>query len=172
MNYKCEIDTINTTEDADIVFELFTASFTKDDLYRLTEEYVKDMVIDESTFNLLYADFEHGLVGHVMMSIVFDTTSCSIRSLSDALTTRLCGHYKITKTSMPSRLLFRTAVALHVRLNMVALHLSNEIRTSYSGSIKDILEGVQFAADDLVSPSDASEISDFDVDAYLEEIIQ
>lgn len=168
MSYKCEIDTINTTEDVDAVFKLFTASFTKADLYRLTEEYVKDMVIDESAFN----HFEHGLVGHVMMSIVFDATSCSIRSLSDTLTARLCEHYKITKASMPPQLLFRMAVALHVRLNMVALRLSNEIRTRHSGSIKDILEVVQFAADDLVSPLDASEISDFDVNAFLEEIIQ
>jgi hypothetical protein len=168
MNFKCEIDMINTAEDVDVVFELFTASFTKDDLYRLTEEYVKDMVIDRSTFD----HFEYGLVGHVMMGLVFDTTSCSIRSLSDTLTTRLCGHYKITKASMPPRLLFREAVALQVRLDRVALCLSNEIRTSYSGSIKDILIEVQCAADDLVHPNDASEISDFDVDIFLKEIIQ
>ena len=154
---------ISDRAEATIVFSDFINTFSRKELFRAAEEYVRERAPESSIYT--FRNLEDGLMGHVVDLIILASTEQAIRCARHCLWLRmsLMEHYKFTAESIPPRMLVREALAVQVRLTTVLSDLERELITSHPG----LHEAIETRAEDLESPEAAYLLTDAAVDRII-----
>lgn len=157
---------INTQTDACEVFTAFIETFTREDLYAVAEQYVRERAPNSSIYTFRHS--EGGLMGLVIGLIIQANTDSQVVEPGCWLDQRLMNHYQFTAESIPPRMILREAVALRVRLNSVLADLSREVNRSTATLFAvDWENRVIACAAELETPEDAYRMSDEAADSII-----
>ena len=158
---------IDTLPDAVTVLDDFTRSFSKEDLFRAAEVYVREQLPGCSVYS--FRDVEGGLMRRVVGLIVMGSTESFAPVPSCWLDQKIMDHYGFTQESIPPRMVVREMVAVQVRLSSLMADLVREARpyTFLNLWFRRIMGRITRLADGLVSPDDAYKLSDDIVDEII-----
>ena len=154
---------LGTRAEATTLFSEFIDTFSRKELFRIAEEYVRDRAPDSSVYT--FRNLPDGLMGHVIELIVYASTLSAIRSAlqNSWLRGELVAHYNFTAESIPPRMLIREAVALYVRFGTVLADLERELITSHPNMGQSVMK----AASAMQTPEEAYLMTDGEVDRII-----
>lgn len=157
--FRTNTKDIETRAQATIVFSEFINTFSRKELFRAAEEYVRERTPNSSVYT--FRNLDTGLMGQVIRIII--QTSTDSGDYDELLIGQLMAHYNFTAESIPPRMLVREALAVRVRLTTVLSDLERELITSHPG----LHEAIETRAEDLESPEAAYLMTDAAVDRII-----